>query len=562
MSRGDQSVITEHHHGLPPTGEDKLCATAFVADHSFVVELPSRGLVELGRGSDADVQLVSGGVSRAHARIEMRGERGVLDDLGSRNGTFVNRGRITGQVQVGHGDEIGIGDARLALFRKSAMPAGAISVLVHRALLERLDIDIAQGQRPNLFVVQLPERWYEMRAARELIGKLAHAAYVGSYNDYIVAFAVKVARTDASTMLAASRRTLRLAGIDAVAGLAPESTGDAEDLLNGALKSLLSAQEDEADTSEQPIVTDPAMTRLYAEARRIAASPIGVLLIGETGAGKEIFARTIHMASGRQGPLVCVNTAALPEQLLESELFGHERGAFSGAAAAKAGLIESAQGGTLFLDEIGELPMTMQAKLLRVLEDHVVRRVGATTERKIDVRVVAATNCDLDQLVQEKRFRQDLLFRLNGCTLKIPPLRERKAEIPRLSEVFLSRAAAMLGAPQLRLSPAATEALERHSWPGNVRELRNVLERAAALAAQGDGSILPEHLPDSVRATRSTAASSPGDDVREDLRDFERQRIVDALQKTNGNQTQAAELLGLPRRTLAYKMNRLGIKAK
>ncbi len=561
MSRGDQSVITEHRVALPPSGGDSLCATAFVADHSFVVELPSSGVIELGRGSDADVQLVSGGVSRAHARIDMRGERGVLEDNASRNGTFVNRGRISGQVQVGHGDEIGIGDARLALLKKSAIPAGTIAMLVRRALLERLDVDIAAGQRPNLFVVQFPERWYEMRAARELIGKLMAVAYVGSYNDYIIAFAVKAPRTDAATMLAASRRTLRLAGIDATAGLAPESTGDAEELLNGSLKALLSAQEDNEETSEQPIVTDPGMTRLYAEARRIAASPIGVLLIGETGAGKEVFARTIHTASGRQGPLVCVNTAALPEQLLESELFGHERGAFSGAANAKAGLIESAQGGTLFLDEIGELPMTMQAKLLRVLEDHVVRRVGATTERKIDVRVIAATNCDLDQLVQEKRFRQDLLFRLNGCTLRIPPLRERKPEIPRLAEVFLSRAAAMLGAPQLRLSPAAAEALERHPWPGNVRELRNVLERAAALAAQGAGAILPEHLPDSVLATPTTSRA-PGDDVREDLRDFERQRILDALQKTAGNQTQAAELLGLPRRTLAYKMNRLGIKAK
>ena len=561
MSRGDQSVVTEHRVALPPTGGDSLCATAFVGDQSFVIELPTSGPIELGRGSDADVQLVSGGVSRAHAKIEMRGAHGILEDLGSRNGTYVNRGRISGQAQIGHGDEVGIGDARLAFFKKSSMPAGAISVLVRRALLERLDIDIAMGQQPNLFVVQLPERWYEMRAGRELIAKLSAAAYIGTYTDYILAIALKAPRTDAATMLAATRRTLRLAGIDATAGLAPETPGDAEELLNGALKALLSAQEDDDETAEQPIVADPVMARLYAEARRIAPSPIGVLLIGETGAGKEVFARTIHAASGRTGPLICVNTAALPEQLLESELFGHERGAFSGAAVTKPGLIESAHGGTLFLDEIGELPMTMQAKLLRVLEDHVVRRVGANTERKIDVRVIAATNCDLEQLVAEKRFRQDLLFRLNGCMLHLPPLRERKGEITRLSEVFLSRAAAMLGAPQLRLSQAAVEALEHHTWPGNVRELRNVLERAAALSAQGGDLILPEHLPDSVFARR-ISTRPPGDDVREDVRDFERTRIIEALQKTNGNQTQAAELLGLPRRTLAYKMNRLGIKAK
>jgi DNA-binding NtrC family response regulator len=561
LARRPESVITEHLAGITAPSAEALCATAFVGEHSFTVELPLIGSVELGRGSDADVQLVSSGVSRAHAMLKMNGDRAALEDLGSRNGTLVNRARAEGAQPVGHGDELGIGDARVALLRRSTLPASVVPTLVRRAFLARIDADIAAGRRPCLFVVQLPERWYEISAVRELLAKLAPTAYSGLYNDHIVAFAVHAPRAEALTIHASSARSLRLAGVEALTGFAAEASGDAEDLLTAALKALLSAQEDDVPTLEKPVVVDPRMQQLFDEARRVATSPISVLLVGETGVGKEIFARTIHQASGRAGPLVALNTAALPESLLESELFGHEKGAFSGALTAKAGLVEAAHGGTLFLDEIGELPMPMQAKLLRVLEERSVRRIGATNERKVDVRVIAATNCDLEQCVAERRFRRDLLFRLNACTLHIPPLRARKTEIRTLAEGFLSRAAAAIGAPSLRLSPEAVAALESYGWPGNVRELRNVIERAAALCAASGSTILPSHLPDAVRAPEaSTSGERAGLDVRGSVRDFERQRIVEALQRTNGNQTQAAELLGLPRRTLAYKMARLGIR--
>jgi len=205
-----------------------------------------------------------------------------------------------------------------------------------------------------------------------------------------------------------------------------------------------------------------------------------------------------------------------------------------------------------------------------VLEERAVRRVGATQERKVDIRVVAATNVDLEQAVVEKRFRQDLLFRLNASTITIPPLRERKAEIRRLADVFLTRAAASMGEPQMRFAPEALDAFERYAWPGNVRELRNVVERAAALAASTHEPIGLSALPPALRGeTRGPASlrhgasgAAPGEDVRDSVRDYERQRILEALAQTNGNQTQAAELLGLPRRTLAYKIARLGIKAK
>jgi two-component system, NtrC family, response regulator AtoC len=579
VARRDPSVITEHHVAPAFCDVEALCATAFAGEHSFAIELPAAGTIELGRGADADVQLVSGGVSRAHARLTMRGQRATVTDLGSRNGTFVNRSRVSGEQgeqEVGHGDEIGIGDARLMLLRPAALPAGVVPVKVRRAFIARVDVDIATAQRPCIFVIQLPEHWYEIPAARDLVAKLAGTAYAGIYNDHILAFAVRLPQSEAMTVLATATRTLRLAGIDVSSGFAANASGDAAALLDAALKALLSAHEDEADTAEQPIVTDKAMLALHEEARRVAKSSINVLLVGETGAGKEVFARAIHVASGRSGPLVCVNTAALPDQLVESELFGYEKGAFSGAVAAKAGLIEAAQGGTLFLDEIGELAMPMQAKLLRVLEDHSVRRVGATTERKVDVRVIAATNCDLEQCVVEKRFRQDLLFRLNACVLSIPPLRARKGEIRRLAEVFLTRIASSMNQPQLRLTTEALATLERHTWPGNVRELRNVIERAAAICGPAGEPIDVAHLPASLReGARSGATSASPDaaapamasasapaDVRDSLRDFERKRIIDALQTCNGNQTQAAELLGLPRRTLAYKMGRLGIPAK
>jgi DNA-binding NtrC family response regulator len=587
VGKSDESVVTEHRPvtAMAAAATEPLCGTAFVGRQSFAFELPAWGPVDIGRGVECDLQLVGSGISRAHARLTMAGDRAALTDLQSRNGTLLNQSLLAGPSEVGHGDELGVGDARIILLRKSALPVGVVPVLLRRAFVQRVDRDIAEHRSPMVFVLQLPERWYEIDAAREVVSKLARSTVVGFYDDHVLAFAVPWPKTEALTLVASSARTLRIAGVDVTSGVASEVEGDGEALLTSALAALLRAQDDEAETAETPVVTTPSMVRLHEEARRIALSPITVLLNGETGVGKEVFARTIHRASGRTGPLVAINTAALPEQLLESELFGHERGAFSGANVAKAGLIESAHGGTLFLDEIGELPLTMQAKLLRVLEERTVRRVGATSERKVDVRVIAATNCDLEQCVAEKRFRRDLLFRLNGCTLTIPPLRERREEIARLAEVFLVRAAASMRAPEVRLTKEAIERLERHTWPGNVRELRNVIERAVALCAPSGEAIAPKHLPAALQfgaaplaggdggsgmgdppAGRSPGGSLPagggGEDVRDSIRDYERARILAALDEAAGNQTKAAERLGLPRRTLAYKMARLGIRAK
>ncbi len=306
------------------------------------------------------------------------------------------------------------------------------------------------------------------------------------------------------------------------------------------------------DTPPGVVVVDPAMLELHGLLSRVAAGAIHVLLLGETGVGKEVFAAAVHRLSPRADkPFLRLNCAAFTETLVESELFGHEKGAFTGAHAARQGLLEAAQGGTVFLDEVGELPLTLQAKLLRVLEDREVRRVGAVNTRPFDARVVSATNRDLQAEIAAGRFRSDLYFRLNGFSLTIPPLRQRKGEILPLADHFLSDAAQRTpGARVAALSPEAKDALLRFAWPGNIRELRNVMERAQLLAA--DGVITVKHLGFSVEP--ASAAPEEGPSLRAALDRAERQQILDALERTKGNQTRAATLLGISRRTLIDKL--------
>jgi transcriptional regulator with GAF, ATPase, and Fis domain len=318
------------------------------------------------------------------------------------------------------------------------------------------------------------------------------------------------------------------------------------------------------------VVQDPKMTALYALVARVAQGPINVLILGETGVGKEIIAETIHRKSPRgEAPVVRINCAALSESLLESELFGHEKGAFTGAVAAKPGLIEVAHGGTVFLDEVGELSPSLQAKLLRVLEAREVTRVGGLRARPVDVRFIAATNRDLESQVSQGAFRADLFFRLNGVSIVVPPLRERTSEIAPLAEVFLTRACEQLNfAARPTLTQPALDRMLAHAWPGNVRELRNAVERAVLLCT--NGFIGPEDLGLGRLAPASAAPGSgtlsppaprlnvvgrsPSDAPRSSADEGERARIVLALERCNGNQTRAAQLLGMPRRTLVAKL--------
>ena len=311
------------------------------------------------------------------------------------------------------------------------------------------------------------------------------------------------------------------------------------------------------------LVRDPAMKRLYAMIERVAPSELSVLLLGETGVGKEIVAEAIHHGSRRAGgAFLKLNCSAISENLVESELFGHEKGAFTGAQRVKPGLLEAAQGGTVFLDEIGDLPVATQAKLLRVLEEHKVMRVGGLEPRDIDVRFVAATNRDLKSASEQGTFRSDLYFRLNGITLQIPPLRERPSEIEPLVRRFVARAAERAGGgPRGELSSEALRLIESYHWPGNVRELRNVVERAAVLA--GGGPVEPEHLPAELQQGGAASVGAPTSGgpapLRSEVERLERRRIVDALASCDGNQTKAAELLGMPRRTFVKRLDAYGI---
>jgi DNA-binding NtrC family response regulator len=306
---------------------------------------------------------------------------------------------------------------------------------------------------------------------------------------------------------------------------------------------------------ERVVAKSPLMQAVFRDASLIAPSESRVLIMGESGVGKEILAEVIHDWSPRaSGPLVKVNCAAIPETLLESELFGHEKGAFTGAVAQRIGRFETAKGGTIFLDEIAEMSPTLQAKLLRVIQDGSFQRIGSNTELQTDARILAATNRNLEEEVKSGRFREDLYYRLNVVEMSIPPLRERREDILPLA----ARMLAELTQGRARLSAAASECLERHNWPGNVRELRNAMERATLLS--GGEVILPEHLPTRVRgATGQTAPPAPGAAPAdaERLDDIERQAVLEALKKHQFNRTETAKALGISRRALLYKLQRL-----
>ena len=292
------------------------------------------------------------------------------------------------------------------------------------------------------------------------------------------------------------------------------------------------------------VIWSEAMRRLLSQVERVARSNATVLILGESGSGKEVLARAVHHFSGRcQKPWVDLNCGALPEHLIESELFGHERGAFSGADSAKLGLFEMAHQGTIFLDEIGELDMKMQVKLLRVLDGVPYYRLGGVKKVNVDVRIAAATNQELERAVAEGRFRSDLYHRLTQITLHVPPLRHRIEDIAPLARHFLAQQDS-----SLRFSPGAIEAMERHAWPGNIRELRNVVIRAAVLANEEEihAADLPIHP-----HTHAEPSSEPPPGSLEGM---ERKMIFDALHSTNGHQQKAAAKLGISRRTLSRKL--------
>jgi len=309
----------------------------------------------------------------------------------------------------------------------------------------------------------------------------------------------------------------------------------------------------------------PPMQRVFDVLRKVASTRTSVLLVGESGTGKELAARALHELSPRtEQPFVAVNCGAIPETLLESELFGHVRGSFTGASSDKQGLFEAANNGTLLLDEVADLPVAMQVKLLRVLQERKVKPVGGVAEREVDVRIVAATNRDLEAEVDKAAFRQDLYYRLNVIQIRLPPLRDRREDLPLLVEHFVRKFSAEHGRPVVGATPEAMSALMLYHFPGNVRELENMIERAVTLATSDSLDI--DAFP-SLAGLQGVAPSSnavdnlpvDGLDLERHLEDYERTILIKALEKTGGNRTEAARLLRVSFRSMRYRLSKLGI---
>jgi two-component system response regulator AtoC len=626
--------------------------------------LPDNGTVTIGRAQGNDVMVDDPAISRRHAILHL-GPTIRVEDLGSANGTRVCDAKVFGprpaemlktaeildrkvpsggSCEIHPGNVIQVGSTMLVVQHGAATarprrlwPHGYFEGCLEEECARAERADAHKGTPRAAFAVMRihVDEGTPQRAVEEVLSIATRSVdVVAAYGpgEYEVLVIDADPASLGKVVDEVKRRIIGFLserGAHARVGTAcwPSDGRSPETLLAKACQRVESA--DGADASPlvaAVIVQDPAMQRLYRMAERIADSTISVLLLGETGVGKEVLAETLHRLSSRANkPFVRLNCAALTESLLESELFGHERGAFTGAVQAKQGLLESADGGTVFLDEVGELAVSTQVKLLRVLEARQVMRVGSVKSKPIDVRFIAATNRDLEHEVQMGSFREDLFFRLNGIPLVIPPLRERVTEIEPLARALIAPACRKANRPEVDIAPDALELLKTYSWPGNIRELRNVIERALLLC--GRGPIALEHLPIEkmgatlpVRAARSSLpptangsapppASAPqsvwpspnatwptttspaprtdpralrgtptnpgglgprafGPDadtgnelplapsagLRSGVEQVERDLILRALEQCAGNQTQAAKLLGVSRRTLVSRL--------
>jgi len=558
----------------------------FHGSSATIFPLPESGDVIIGRSDTADLRLDDISISRQHVRISLDGETVTVLDLGSHNGTYVNNVKITGARALQPNDIITIYKTTL-IFHLTAPGAGSAVVLEMASLQQRVEHELERTVPSErlfslLCVIGLP---LDDRPAiqRSVVAQLRHGDAVAWSDDgalYVVL--PEVGANDAVAIATRVRTHLDRGALRIGHVTCPDDGYDARALIARAHEAAVATRPGKIAGLERTfqtrtvgekrvIVADPTVVRLYALIERLAPVGIPVLITGETGCGKELVATAIHTLSHRASkPLISLNCAALHDMLVESELFGHERGAFSGAFASKTGLVEAASGSTLFLDEVGELAPAVQTKLLRVLESQRVTRVGDVREREVDVRIVAATNRDLEADVAAGRFRRDLFFRLSAATLHLPPLRQRPRELPLLAAAFLDDACRLNGRGVMRISDGAMAVLLAHSWPGNIRELKNLMQYiAAALSVE---ILLAEHVSERLGRLRATpvpsvaAAASPDSPrfrpLADELRELEITRIREALEATGGNQTRAAALLTMPVRTFFEKAKLYGLTPK
>ena len=538
---------------------------------SRIVDIPDGAQLSVGRARSGAIVIESERVSRVHAHVRRKGSEITIEDAGSRNGTFVNGEPITGPTPLASGDQIVVGPATMLVSITS--PATSHRRSASRSLDDVLDAEVDRGMRYHrafsLLMVRIDGEPGEIDDAIDrMSARLRTMDTLAEYTPSEIA--IVLPELDAVSVDATARELIRVARtpdagptVNVTGGLAvfPEHGTTSGALIARACAAVASVHGRTSTVAVPPddatpvdaVVSDPHMLRVYELVRKVADHAITVLINGETGVGKEVIAAAIHRASARRdGPFVRLNCASVPESLLESSLFGYEKGAFTGADRRTHGFFEAAHGGTLFLDEIGEVSNAMQAKLLRVLEERKLTRVGGTEAIPVDVRVVCATNRDLEAEVRRGAFRGDLYFRISAFTILVPPLRDRRGEIILLAEHFIAQATTARARPTL--SPAAADALRNYAWPGNVRELRNAVERACVV--RSGRSIELADLPDQIRE----AANPHGDGMRDRLLELERGAIVDALEACDGNQTEAARRLGISRRTLIYRMEKHGLK--
>jgi len=572
---GGTTTLPEDRSVSPPKG-GRYYLNVVTKGLSATHPLPDEGEVTIGRADTNTIQIHDRSLSRQHAVLRIAKDGGMtIEDLGSSNGTTVRERAVEHgkPVAIVPGEVVDLGSTMVIVQTRSQL-ARPRRLWAHDTFEARIEDECAraeQGGKPfallRLHCLGPPMGGDAQIAQQVLFERLRPADVVGIYAPGELEALLVDTDAEAAVEIAAKVRTIAAAGgakIELAVACWPRDGRNPDALFSHAQSSLSPASP--RSESGQVVIVDPAMQRLYKLLERVAAGTISVLILGETGAGKEVLAERLHRLSPRATkPFLGLSCAALTESLLESELFGHEKGAFTGAIAAKPGLLESAEGGTIFLDEVGEMPLSTQAKLLRVIETRQVLRVGGLKPRAIDVRFVAATNRDLEAEVASSGFRRDLYFRLNGISIVIPPLRERQAEIVALAQLFLERAAAQSGRkPIPRLAPESLALLQSYAWPGNIRELKNVIERALLLCL--GARILPEHLPlEKIRASIASVEdvqrpmplqAAP---VRAELEALERRRILDALTACAGNQTKAAKMLGMSRRTFLHRLDTYGV---
>ncbi|WNG41895.1 FHA domain-containing protein [Archangium violaceum] len=567
---------------------------------SSLRSLPRAGTLLIGRDALAAIRLEDPSVSRRHAELLVNEGEVRLSDLGSHNGVRVNGERVVGAQVLYSGDVVTLGNISLVFHCGEGAQPGrppleepALRVRLSEELERVLGYERAVSVvvlEPGATHASLPELVRTATASLRMMDLVCQSA------NALVVMLPELEEEAAEEAAQNILEVLSPLAPQARAGLAsaPQDGLNADALIAAARAAALAAPPGSLQISgptlyrlelgeRSLVVADAAMVRTYELLRRLSACALPVLIHGETGSGKENAAWAVHYWSPRaEKPFVALNCSAIPESLAESELFGYERGAFSGADKSKAGLLERASGGTLFLDEVAELSPALQAKLLRALEQKRLTRLGDSREREVDLRIVAATHRVLTKEVEAGRFREDLFFRLSAAVVMLPPLRDRPRELPLLARAFLAEACARAGRLPLSISAGTMGVLSAHSWKGNVRELRNVLEYAAATAS---GPILePSHLPDYLLGSRTEASGTPASSspppaapeahdapaaasrafrpIAEELRELERQRMLEALTAAGGVQRHAAQLIGMPLRTFAFKLKKYKIQKK